>query len=365
MEAERESRAGPGTVGKVRRHSALVGLVTCTLLTCVDARAQDLATPPLFASHEVLPATLTADFRALKDDRIESPDRPALITVMGPDGNAVEIKAELRTRGEFRLDPINCSFPPLRLDVDATTAMGTVLEGQDDLKLVSSCRPGRSSYTQLVLTEYLAYRAYAIITDRSYSVRLLRLTFVDTSGEDEPATRTGFAIEEDDALAARLGAEVFDLEEGKNLPPTAFDPVTTTMTAVFSYMIGNPDWSDVAGHNVEILDRAGTALAVPYDFDFSGLVDAPYATPPPEFGLRSVRERYYRGWCANSLTTRLVLQRFRDTREDVLTLFETLVELDDDTRGRAVRYLEAFYDDIETDERAERRFLRDCRRQSA
>ena len=134
------------------------------------------------------------------------------------------------------------------------------------------------------------------------------------------------------------------------------------MTGLFEYMIGNADWSEIAGHNVEILDRGGTALAVPYDFDFSGLVDAPYATPPAELGLRSVRERMYRGWCSTEMITSLTVERFRSARAEILELFGSEDRLPDDVRRRALSYLEQFFEDIESDERAERRILRHCRR---
>lgn len=347
----------------MRRRAAVTAAgafaLACAAPHGVDGQAVD--PPPLFASHEPLAVTLTADLVLLDGDRKASPDRPALLTVAAPDGSPVDIEAEVRTRGAFRLDPANCSFPPLRIDVVARSARGTVFDGQDDLKLVSSCRPGREAYDQLVAIEYLAYRAYALLTDRSFRVRMLDLTFVDVNDARPPEVRPAFVIEEDQALAERHGAVVFDLEEGRNLPASAFDPATTTMTAVFEYMIGNTDWSEVAGHNVEILDRGGIALAVPYDFDFSGLANAPYATPDPDFGLRSVEERYYRGWCASPLTTRQVLERFRATRGEVLALFDGSPALAPATRERTRRYLLAFYDDIETDERAERRFLRDCR----
>ena len=316
---------------------------------------------PLFADDAALPLTLRADMTALREDRSESPDRPAVLLVDGPDGEPLEITAEVRTRGAFRLDPSNCTFPPLRIDVDGGAAEGTVFEGQDDLKLVSSCRPGRDSWDELVVEEYLAYRSFAAVTDASFRTRLLELTLEDTGSDAPPETRVAFVIEEDEALAARLGATVFELEEGKNLPATAFDPVSRMTNAVAQYMVGNPDWSDEAGHNVEILDRDGVALAVPYDFDFSGVVNAPYAVPPPEYRLESVRERYYRGWCENPFTTDVVLQRFRDAREEVLELWRAEPRLSDRSRREAIDYLEDFFEAIETEERAERRFLRDCR----
>jgi hypothetical protein len=318
--------------------------------------------PPLFRAHEPLVVTLTADISALLDDRRESPDRPATLTVVDADGARHDVGAEVRTRGEFRLDPANCAFPPLRIDVDRSDAVGTVFESQDDLKLVASCRPGLDAYEQLVRAEYLAYRMYQEVSEQAFRVRLLELTLVDASGENPPQTRGAFLIEEDDVLADRLGATIFDLEEGKNLPPDAFEPVAATTNAVFQYMIGNTDWSDIAGHNVEILERDGIAIVVPYDFDFSGLVDAPYSAPAPDLGLTDVRERRYRGWCANPVTTRAVLDRFRAAQARVLDLWASDGGLEDDARRRGARYLEAFFDAIETDERAQRRFLRDCRR---
>ncbi|MDA0329635.1 MAG: hypothetical protein O2958_11570 [Gemmatimonadetes bacterium] len=326
----------------------------------VGAEAQE-GPAPLFASHEILDLTLTADFAALRGDRRASPDRAALITAPDAGGGTIDVGAELRTRGEFRLDPANCSFPPLRIDVDASTAKETVFEGQDKLKLVSSCRPGRDSYEDLVLTEYLAYRTYQLLSSQSFHARLLRLTFVDTGRENAPETRIGFLIEEDNALAARLGATIFDLEEGKNLLPATFDPTSLMMVGIFQYMIGNTDWSDVAGHNFEIVDRGGAALVVPYDFDIAGIVDAPYATPDPVYGLASVRDRLYRGWCGNSFNTHLVLERFREASTEITKLWTDVPGLTEATRRRTVSYLADFFESIETDERADRRFLRDCR----
>jgi hypothetical protein len=327
-----------------------------------------LGLAPLFADDEPLPLTITADVGALRGDRRESPDRPAVFTVPTRSsemrlGVVAEISGEVRTRGAFRLDPGNCSFPPLRVEVAAGAGAGTALEGQDDLKLVSSCRPGRATYDELVTLEYLVYRTYALVTDVSFRTRRIVLTLVDSRGRVEDATRPGFLIEEDEALARRTGATVFELEEGRILPAWGLEPMSMMAAAVFQYMVGNSDWSDVAGHNVELLERAGAALVVPYDFDFTGLVDAPYAVPPATFGLRSVRERIYRGWCTSPFVTTTTLDRFRAVEEEVMSLWNGAEALSDGTRRRAVAYLEEFFDAIETDERAERAFLRDCRRQ--
>jgi hypothetical protein len=358
-------RARVARIARVARTAAGLALLLAPAAAlradALQAEAPPTPSPPLFASHQPLDVTLSADFARLRQDRQESPDRPATVVVTGPDGAAVRIRAELRTRGAFRLDPSHCSFPPLRLDVDGGDARSSVFDGQDNLKIVASCRPGRHAYDQLVLLEYLAYRAYAALTDVSFRVRLARITFHDEIAAEEPSTRVGFFIEEDEALGERIGATAFELPEGKNLPASAFEPSSAAMTAVFQYVIGNSDWSEVAAHNVQVFDRAGAAIAVPYDFDFSGLVDAPYASPAADLGLRSVRDRLYRGWCWNDLVVAGVLQRFRGAEEEIVALFAEAEGLDGAVRGRAVAYLREGFSDLRTDDWARRRFLRDCR----
>jgi hypothetical protein len=335
----------------------LMGLCLVGLVAPVGLSGQATA-PPLFAADDPVELTLTADFSLLKGDRHgEAPERPATVRL----SNGATIGAEVRTRGNFRRDASNCTFPPLRLRLRTEEAAGTVFEGQDKLKLVASCRPNRSSFQQLVMAEYLVYKAFQLLTSTAFQVRLARITYVDARGEDAPTTRLGFFIEHDDALAARMGTTVFDLEEGKNIPPRFFDPPTAAMVGVFEYMIGNTDWSEVAGHNIELLELAGVAIPVPYDFDFSGIVDAPYASPDPKLGIKEVTERVYRGWCWNGLDMAPVIQRFREMEPKLVELYETFPYLEDGPRRRSLRYLKAFFDGIETQERAQRRFLRDCR----
>ncbi len=314
----------------------------------------------LFSDETPLRFSILADVDALIGDRKESPDRPAVYSINYL-GVGRDVHGEIRTRGNFRLDPANCSFPPLRINPDRESARATVFEGIRRVKLVLPCRPGRESYEELVAIEYLIYRSYKILTGQSFSVRWIEVALIDTSERRETEQLAGFAIEEDDALAARLGIDVFDLDEGRALPATAFDPVSLLRTALFEYMIGGTDWSATDGHNVEILDLGSGAVAVPYDFDMSGLVDPPYATVNPDLGVSSVRERRYRGYCANPFLTGEILGAFRAAASEIMTLWSQTPLLSESRRERAIRFLEDFFDDIETDERAERRFLRDCR----
>src|SRR5690606_2571982 len=146
-----------------------------------------------------------------------------------------------------------------------------------------------SAYEQYVLKEYLAYRLYNALTDKSLRVRLARVTYRDSRRRGRAVERYALFVEHFDALAARLGGAVVPPAEVR---PTDFDPQSLAIFELFEYMIGNTDWSVVAGHNVvHIREPDGAVTAVPFDFDFSGLVNASYALPPEQLPIRSVTQR--------------------------------------------------------------------------
>ncbi len=323
------------------------------------ASAPDADMAPLFASDAPLRVTITADFDVLEGDRgDDAPERPASVEL----DDGVVLEANLRTRGNFRRERSNCLMPPLRLNLKKRQVEGTVFEGEDKLKIVGNCRPGRRSYEVLVLREYLAYRILQTITQEAFRVRLAEITYVDESQRFDRRTEFAFFIEDDDILAARLKATVFDLEEGRNLAPQALSVASATRLAIFQYMIGNTDWSEVAGHNVELLERSGIAIGIPYDFDFSGLVDAPYATPAPDVGLRDVRERRYLGWCRPPGVAEALVPEFRAARDEVVRVVQGFEGLEQGERQKMLDYLSPFFDSIESTDRARGAFLRLCRR---
>lgn len=319
---------------------------------------QQADTTPLFASAEPLELTFVADLEAIRRDRADEPeDRPGIMILA--DGDTVEV--ELRPRGDFRRDPANCSFPPLRLDVQRRSAEGSVFQGQDKLKMVVPCRPEQSAYEQYVLLEYGIYRAFELLSDAAFHTRLARMTFVDTGGGREPFTAWGFLIEEDEAMAARLGGTLVDMPEGAGVRPRVLNPRQSTLVALFQYMVGNSDWSDQALHNVKLVQGLGLVVPVPYDFDVAGLVNARYAVPDPLLGIRNVRERIYRGWCFDAVDRGALVAAFVERRAEAVAAVTGVPGLDPAQAREAAAYLAGFFDDVATPDRAARRVFRDCR----
>ena len=133
-------------------------------------------------------------------------------------------------------------------------------------------------------------------------------------------------------------------------------------------MIGNTDFSPIAGpkgedccHNSTLLGNEGGPLySIPYDFDMSGLVNAPYAKPDPRFSIRRVTQRLYRGRCVNNDLLPSTLQHFRDKRPEIEALIENQQELTPTTRRLILKYVDSFYGTINNPKAVKRRIVDEC-----
>lgn len=120
------------------------------------------------------------------------------------------------------------------------------------------------------------------------------------------------------------------------------------LTSVFEYLIGNTDFSPIAGapddeccHNYVLFGNdVDPIVAIPYDFDQSGFVDAPYAEPNPKFRIRSVQQRVYRGRCVNNEHVAASLQKFNDSREAIYALVAEQEGLESRARKRLIDYID-------------------------
>lgn len=323
---------------------------------------------PLFAGTAPLAVRIEADFRAILGDRAEdNPERPGTFILAGENGAEETFPVQIRTRGKFRLRRSTCSFPPLRLNFPRSRVEGSVLDGQDKIKLVTHCRDG-DRYEQNVVKEYLAYRLYQLVTPGSFRVRMLRVTYVDTAGEEDTRTRLAFLIEMEEAMAERLGGTVMsDEDQERGIHPAWIIGGRAVPLNLFQYMIGNTDFSiygdrGLPPHNaVPVEDENGQVTPVPYDFDFSGLVDAPYAKPDPSLGIRNVRQRVFRGLCRPGVDYPAMYRRFADLRPAVAALVRDEPLLADDEEEEVLDYLDDFWETLERPDRARSRIEERCR----
>ena len=99
------------------------------------------------------------------------------------------------------------------------------------------------------------------------------------------------------------------------------EPRTAAIMGLFQYMIGNTDYSVPVLHNVELMARDTSVYPIAYDFDFSGAVNARYATVDPSLSIRRVRDRLYRGYCVPSDAYAPAFALFKAKRDSIYALY--------------------------------------------
>ncbi|GAB3204383.1 hypothetical protein ABID22_003312 [Pontibacter aydingkolensis] len=309
---------------------------------------------PLFRNEEVLAFTLTMDMKEMLKDRGEERSyHSATITYQDKEGKTVTEALKVRVRGNRRRDPTVCNFPPLMLNFKRSTVEKTVFGKVNKLKLVTHC-----NNEDYVLREYLVYKLYNIVTDVSFRVRLCQIRYEDVAGKRKPEIRYAFLIEDEDDLAERNVATIMPDELLIRMDAT--DNRTMAKLALFQYMIGNTDWSVPYRHNIMLLYIAsyGKPVPVPFDFDYTGLVMAPYATPPPELGISSVRQRLFRGYSIPGDAIAELVPFFNNRKADIYRVYTSNSLLDDKYRKQTIRYLDEFFKIINKPKDFERHILK-------
>lgn len=294
---------------------------------------------PFFTSEEIIELTLSLPLEQVLKDRGASPGlHPALLSYRDANSGPQTLAVQVQVRGNRRKDPTVCGFPPLLVKLPPPTAHNALFGPIAELKLTTHCLS--DDYT---LREYLVYKLYNVLTDLSYRVRLCRITYRDNSGRGGSSVHYGFFLESSEALARRNQAKV--------LPkPLIFgmdalnQPATATMV-IFQYMIGNTDWSVTYRHNIRLLALSLNTPPVPvaFDFDYSGLVMAPYAVPPEQLGITSVRQRLFRGYNFPPETYAAVRDLLNNRRAALFNVYLACPYLNRDEQEFATRYLNGFY----------------------
>jgi hypothetical protein len=328
-----------------------VALAAAALLTFAMASPAAVAEPhPLFAASEPIHLTIKGPVGKLPRKGSDDLTAPGSLTVQGPAPETLAIT--LSTRGITRRKADICSFPPLRVEFVEKPPAASLFKGQKRLKLVTHCE-SQASFQQYVLLEYSAYRMYNLLTPVSFDARLATIDYVDNAGRPV-TTRVGYFIEDVDDVAKRNDLERLRTQD--QLAITQLNPHDAERFAIFQYMIGNLDWAMIAGpagtdccHNSRPLGAAGAKANLtptPYDFDFSGMVDAPYATPPEGIKLANVRIRKYRGYCSHNEQAAGVAAEFIAHKTAILGVLDQTPQLDEDRRKKAGAYLANFFDQI-------------------
>jgi hypothetical protein len=349
-------------------HRVILGLLIA--FAGVPASAAGTEADPLFSDDSILDVRIVAPFKQIMrekptdDDDDNDNDPEGTLSLIIDEDTVLDFPVRIVTRGNNRRDV--CKFVPLRVDFDKDELEGTMFDGQNKLKMVTHCWSRDRAYRQSVIREYLAYRVLNILTDISFRVRLMRMTYVYSDDKNKEEQNYAFFIESKKRLGERIGKPE---QKDEFTSIVLLDPAYTNLTSVFEYFIGNLDFSPVMGaagetccHNYSLFssDRE-TFWSIPYDFDLTGFVEAKHAQFDPKGPRKTLRHRVYYGWCRNEEFVPQSLQAFRDKRGEIEALIASHPELSDGRRKRLQKYIENFYEELEDEDKLLRKFADDCR----
>ena len=316
----------------------LICLLANSLLAAGQAPVDSIK---FFTDDKIIDMTLTTDIRKLQSEKRLGVYQDASVVCRFPDSTVISEAIRVGARGHYRRE--NCNIPPIMVNFHNPTSPKLNQLGR--LKLVIGCGTANED-EQLILKEYLAYKIYNMLTEKSFRVRLLKVNYGDSRNRMKPFSQYAFLIEDDADLAARNGCVKKDIDVTSS---ERTDRATMTMVAIFEYMISNGDWS-VLNHNLKLMydknNQSALPFAIPYDFDHSGFVNAGYALPDESLGTETVTERVYRGHARNMEELQAVLEIFRKQRENINSLIMNFTLLKERTRKETVEYLDDFYKTI-------------------
>lgn len=294
-----------------------------------------------FEEDDPFNCTMEFDIKAYQKNKYEGKYMPIKMIYYDLDSIPVEKEFRVKARGNFRRQ--HCGLPPLWLNIKKANLKSEQFQDVNKIKMVTHCRGGYS-YNQYVLKEYLAYKIYNLLSPFSFRLRLAEIKYIDTGRKHKTYTYWAFFIEPEEMMTNRLNSISIKLD---NLSLYHCDSVTTDIMTLFQYMIGNGDFSITKRHNVKLIKENDPLkylpIPVPYDFDYSGLVNTYYAIPGETLGIEKVTDRFFLGPCRSDDEYKKALKVILDKENEIVSLVKEFPYLEKKDREEMLSYLNSFF----------------------
>jgi hypothetical protein len=288
---------------------------------------------------ELRETELAIDIAELLSRRLSNERVPATVTFRGHDIPEESWDATVNVRGNFRR--MRCDFPPLRLNFVKKDLRQMDMMTHNNIKIVTPCYHDKRS-ENYVLAEYIVYEMYQTLTEQSFRVALTPIHYRDIRKQKSFSTYA-FFIEDEDDMLERLDGEACD--DCYSYPLDSFRREDLALLGLFQYFIGNMDWSTATLRNLKMMRSRhdGKYMLIPYDFDFTGFVNAHYVPIPQHLGIANVRERVYLGFNHDRATLEKALDILRARRADMERHITECPYLDKSAQRDLLKYVQSFF----------------------
>jgi len=306
----------------------------------------------LMRYQPVIPVTVEGNIINLMEDKLNRRLRPGSFSFPDSLGNRITLPARFETRGKTRL--IRCDITPMGIYFDKKGLEEQKIKNYPKLKAVFPCFDTVSA-EDLLFREMLVYKLYEVVSDYHFKVQVAEFIALDSINQDTTHTYPAFFIESDKELKKRLDLEELDQF---NIQWDDLDPKEAQISAFFQYMISNADWRIDHKHNLKFFRKNETSplILVPYDFDFSGLVNADYAKPNPNYDQETVRHRIYIG--KKNKFVNEVIQHYLDKEAEIIKTVDDYPYLSAESKMDIKEFLAIFFIEIKN-KKAIRKIFKD------
>jgi len=312
----------------------------------------------LFESDSILEISITLPLKQVVNDTKERKQYGSKLSYTLADGTVIDHNINIKVRGKTRSLKQICTFPPLELKFNKEDAKNSIFEGHKKIKLVTHCQRDKI-YEEYLQKEYIVYKLYQKVSPYSFNVRLCLITYIDANKPTQQSSHYGFLIERLKEVAKRNDMSVFK-DSIRNR--TVINKDNLDKLTLFEFLIGNLDWSITKEHNMKLIvgKKGSLPLAVPYDFDYAGMVDIPYAIPPGGSGISDVKTRVFTGFC-RSEGYEAKVEFYKSIREDLYKEVNSANFLSAKTINNMNKYLNSFYKILDDPKAVDKKINKACR----
>jgi len=289
--------------------------------------------------------TLEFDIKAYQRNKNKGDYLPAELSFYNQEDSLLTTRqVRLKARGKFRR--AHCTLPPLWLNIKKANVASEEFENVNKMKIVTHCRMS-STYQSIIMKEFIAYNIYRVISPYSFRVRLMEIRYIDTGRKNKEYTDWAFVIEPEAMMAERLDAFPFKYDNISRDQTKVFE---TDVMSIFQFMIGNADYSIMTRHNTKLIKlndlSVSEPIPVPYDFDYTGIVNAPYAKPGENLDIESITDRYFLGPCRTREEYQKAIDVFVQKKESIYDVVNSFPYASAKTKKDILDYLNEFYNQI-------------------
>lgn len=326
--------------------------ILLVFLTSLTGNAQETLFNHFYSMQDKTPVIkIETDIKSLIKNKYKEEYQPSNITFELANGEQMICESKLRARGNVRKKV--CYNPPLKINLKEKDLIKNGFDSLDILKLVLQCR-NTDTTDKYLFKERLAYDLYSLIDTLHMRTKCVIIELYEDGELKE--TLDAFLVETEDHYAQRTNMVV--VEKGV-LRSGILSRGHFLKMSFFQYMIGNPDYAIPNKHNVEILQTPDKRyLAVPYDFDYSGLVDTDYAIPHESIPIKKVTERIFMAKNVSLEEANATADFFREKKDQIYATIESAAYLGEKDKKYATKYINGFFKVLDSERQMEREFTK-------